>query len=1717
MMLWLAPYVMVEHLHQGAAFTLERARDEADGSTVVLKRLAADRSTPGERARIQREYEILRSLDLQGVPEARALVDEAGALTLVLADFGGQNLAAWLQAAPRTLRERLAVAVRLAAIVGELHRRGVIHKDIKPRNILVDPDGNVQLIDFGIATRVPRELPALRGPTVLEGTLAYIAPEQTGRMNRAVDHRSDLYSLGATLYEMLLERPPFIGDPLELIHAHIARAPVPPATRDPQIPVALSEIVVKLLAKAAEDRYRSAFGLAADLTRCLDAMMSDLSPGTFPLGQDDPDPGFAVPERLFGRAAEISALAQAHARVRGGACELALVTGPAGVGKTAVIRELHRELAGGACVAGKFDQLRRDQPYSAVREALAQLVDSALAASEEGLAHVRWELEQSLGKRGGALLELLPGAVALLGPRVVAERASHVGLTAAAARSQTHQALLGLVRAFSGPRRPLVLELDDLQWADAASLELLTALLTDAQMHGLLVVGSYRDDEVGADHPLRRAVATISASGCRVTELVIDALEPEAVAALCAATLARPEDDPELRALAALVHDRCGGIPLLCGELLRDLDRDGLVQFSPARRGFTWDLARVAASASSADVVRRMVERGRELGDEVLAALHLAACRGGSFTADELQVLTGRPLAAIEAALTAATTAGLLVVDAGRHRFFHDRVQQAILGALTPAARARNHLTIARHLGTITGEHTPFERADQYNLALGLLDDRDERRAVAELDLGAARRARGAGAFAAVVAYASAGLVALPPGPGAHALAHPLGLLRAEGLFVTGDFGGAETAFAALLASASDDSERAAVYDRHVGLLVHMGKLHEAQALGLAGLRSLGLDLHPKPGVPTLIAEFVRTRAAIGRRSPADLLTLPVLKDEGVRQILKLIGSISSAAFQIDFALMAQLALRSTRMTLTHGNSPLAAAEFVSYGLIIGAVTRDNALMNSYGRAALTLLERLPDRGIEALVRFLYGGMMHSWCYPIRESFAGLRIAHQCGVDTGNLLIAGLALAALQLSMWQAGCAIDQVQAELERTLAFARRARLPVIIGGLAAQMAQLGAFSGRPGPAIGAAEHAELTPDREHIQRHVRWHYRIELAVHTGEDPGALADAEQADGDIERVMGMSISIYHHHAYRALLLATDHGRRGLLGRGKAERAIAGCLRKMTRAAALQPVNFDGLLHLVEAEYARIRGDEGAAIRLYDRAADDARAHGFVQHEALACMSAARFYLGAGLEAPARPYLVRARQAYLRWGATARASALDRAHPGLERWAVAAGEALANNSTVGSATPSAGTTVHLPLALDFASLFKATQVFSEEIELDRLLDKIMAILVENAGAERGVLLLERGQGLVGARSFAIADPHSVDLGGVPLASCPGVPVALVLYVQRTGKAVAIADLGLDARFADDPHVRAVHPRSALCAPLVHRGQRLGALYLENNLSAGVFDHQRLETLNVLAVQAAIAIEHVFFYTRLDAARQAAETANIAKTRFLANMSHELRTPLNAILGYSELLAEEAESRGLGEMVDDCARVREAGVQLLGLISDILDLTKIEAERLELVAEPIVLASLLTEVVGVFGPELARGKHRLIQERAEDLGTMTGDPIRIRQILLNLLGNALKFGVSARGGTITLRALRDSERVYFAVADSGPGMSEEQAATIFEPFTQVDASATRRRDGAGLGLAICRSLCEHMGGKISVISAPGLGSTFRVELPLRPPSTLVASL
>jgi len=1713
-------YTVVEHLHTGAAFELVRARDDRDGSPVVLKRLDADRRSEAEEERLRREFAILRGLEVPGVIRARGLHELGGSLSLVLEDAGGATLASFLERGRPDLRTFLDLAIQLAEILGQVHSRQVIHKDIKPRNILIDAAMRVQLIDFGIAARLPREHAALASPGVLQGTLAYIAPEQTGRMNRAVDHRSDLYALGATFYEMLTGAPPFVTrDPIELIHAHIARRPIPPHEQEPAIPPVLSDIVVRLLAKTAEGRYRSAFGLRADLLRCRERLQAGaIDP--FPLGEHDVASSFQIPEALYGREAEVAALEAALARVRDGAAELVLVQGPAGAGKSTVIAELQRGLVGGRgfFVAGKFDPLRRDQPYSAVRDALAALVRHLLAETEDSVSRWRWTIERALGGLGDALVSLLPDMALVLGPKPPPPE-----LAPAAARARFHRAITSFCRCFARPRSPLVLVLDDLQWADGASLDLLVALLGEPDAGGLLCVGSFREAEVDAGHPLRAALAAIAAASCPVTRVELGPLDLASVTRLVADTLALPAD--EVAPLAALVEHKTGGNGFFAAEFLRDLHARGLLEFDPGRLRWTWDLGRIRDAPATDNVVDLMIERTRGLPAETRALLQLAACVGNEFTRDRLAALAELPRASVESALAAAVGAGMLVAVGDGYRFAHDRVHEAVDRTLEPGARAAAHLRLTRALLAGRGAEAlgdqVFVVADHARHAAALVDDPAERRDLAALLLVAARRARAAAAFEAAAHHCAAGIAFLSESSWVsdHELTFNLHQGSAECEFLIGNHAFAERRFRALQRRADGPLEQAEALRLELVLRVQRGEFSESLALARRALALLGEPLPERPGAATIVAEYLRTRRALAGRSPEALAGLPLMRDPRAEKAALILGTTASAGFQSDMNLLAVLAMRSVRLALAHGLASVTAASFVTYGMIAVAFTRDRQAADAYGRLGLAILERCPDAGNQSITHFLYSGIVQPICHPLRECLAGLRRGVQVGLDGGypsSAAYANFSLASLMLS---AGASVEQTRAEAERALELVRRAQLADIRdSAVLARQAALALLGQTHAPGSFSTDDFDersvgAPADVVASAALYRCHLKLLVLTFLGMYDEAVAHAELAAPVIGGAYRFSFNLPEHRGFHGVALAAILEGQGRLAQLRGLRLIRRAERELAGLAAHNPANFAALHRLVRAELLRLGDLDGDAIAGYEQAVAAAREHGMVHLEALARERAGEYYLRRGLVELGRLQLARARQAYLRWGARAKLALLDRRHPGVERWGslAAAGvetsiaatgtlDGLIHAASVGEGGSSTSRTGQ---ALDLGSILKATQAFAAELDLDRLQEKIMRIVVENAGAERGVLLLEQAPGLVAVAEYSARSDSLRRLPAVPLESCSELPAAAVLLARRTGKPLAVDDAARDPALEADPHVRRRRLRSLLAAPLLHQGRRLGLLYLDNNLATGVFTPQRLETLRILAVQAAVSIEHAMFYADLERARQAAEAANLAKSRFLANMSHELRTPLNAILGYSELLTEDAERHGLTTMLDDLRRIRRAGAHLLALISDILDLTKIEAGRLEVCDEVIDLPALIADVVVVVGPEVARHHNRLVLDLDPELGRTRGDPLKIRQVLLNVLNNAAKF---TERGQITLRAGRAAGRLRFEVSDTGIGISPAQLEGIFEPFTQVDASPSRRFEGAGLGLAICRRLCELMGGRIAVTSQPGQGTTFTLDLP-----------
>ncbi len=1717
----LREFRLLELLHEGASTVVYRATDRRDQSPVVLKHLAPERATPSAIARLRHEHAILEGLEDPGIVRALELYELGGGHTLVLRDIGGETLAAHLERERPGLRASLELAIKLCELVAGLHARRVIHKDLNPRNVLINAAGAMQLIDFGVATKLPRELAGLVNPNDLEGTLDYIAPEQTGRMNRPLDHRADLYSLGGTLYRIFAGRPPFTcEDPAELVHAHIALTPESPR-RVTDIPTQLSEIIMRLLAKSADARYQSARGLLLDLRECARQLRERGAIEPFPLGRQDRSDRLELPHRLYGRDEALSKIVSALERVRAGGSELVLVKGPAGIGKSALVHELQRDLSRheGLLVGGKYDLVQRDIPYSGLLAALAHLAPYLLAETPARLERWRVRLREAVGESGRLILDTLPDFAALLGDQRELNE-----LSPEAARGRMHETYRRFIHALARRGHPLVLLLDDLQWADAATLELLPILLDAAASCSLLLLGSYRDDEVAEHHALRKCLAALERAGLPVRSIELGPLAEDDVRALLRDALSLPGE--AVAPLAARVHAKTGGNPFFVGQFLKTLHATELLEYDLERARWVWELAAIDAAPITDNVIDILERRARAQGQATLRALRLAACVGTRFDATTLARIDGRGVEAIEDALLPAIESGLIdaQVDAG-YRFVHDRVREAVYGTIEPGTRTRTHLYIGRYMLKRLISDDPrgelFDALNHINRAEELLEDPRERERVAWLNLSAGRKAQAAAAFESAAEHYAVGRRLLPAHAWSRDHERAWLLLRcaAECEFVLTRFDAARELFVELYRNAQGDLQRAEIENMRVALYMHRDEHEEAIARGRVAMSLLGSPLPTRPGMASVTREYLRARVAIGRRTPEELLEAPRSDDPRVQLLRSVIYNTSGAAFGHDENLMLVLAMRAAGLSARHGNTANSAAGFITYGLLVGMGSGDYGAIEAYGQLSLKILERMPNPSVESLVRFLYAGMVIHWTHPIDEGIEHVELGFQRGLEGGNMVYAALCKMLRGNLYLHMGRPLDSALAAIEQARAFGERVGAMGALNNLAPMRQLVRALRGET-----AALHvldsddfderafvASVGERRGGTVLAFTASMRLRLAVYARRFREARQLLDTHGALMKRVLAVGFDISDILLQEGIVAAALKRRRA------AARAIRGPLRKLDKLAERCPANFLHKAALLRAERLRVSGDGEAALTAYTKAIDEARARGFLHDEALARELCGRYFLGAGALEAGHPYLARARQLYARWGAHAKVALLDQEFPGLERLVegrrstertiTVTTTAHAGQPSSASLTNSAGSGINL--ALDLRSVLRASEAFATEMDLSRLQTKVMQIAVENAGAERGVLVLARDGELVAELEYTARSGGDIRPLQTPLAECTALAAPIALLAHRKREPVVLEDAAADPVFGDDPWVRSRGAASILCAPILHQGESLGVLYLENSLAAGVFTPARLETLKVLAVQAAISIQHVMFYERLEAARLEAEAASQAKSRFLANMSHELRTPLNAILGYTELTVDELQQAdgNFSHLVEDLQRVHRSGELLLGIIGDILDLTKIEAGTLALQPVEFEVDALLSEVADAVHPQIQYSGNELRCSFEGELGPLRCDPQKLRQVLFNLLNNANKF---TEDGTITLggRKRVDSDGsawVELTVADTGIGMTAETRHTIFEAFNQADNSSTRQYGGAGLGLTIVRKLCERMGARVSVDSVEGEGSVFTVSL------------
>jgi PAS domain S-box-containing protein len=1425
---------------------------------------AGKQPTPASLQRLAREHELKDTLDGAWAVRPFGLVRKHSGTTLLLEYREGVPL--HLVGRPMKVGRFLRVAIALSKALGRLHERGLIHKDIKPANVLVNTGNDqVWLMGFGVASRLPRERQSPGPPEFLEGTLAYMSPEQTGRMNRSIDSRSDLYSLGVTLYELLTGRLPFTAaEPMEWVHCHIAREPLSPAEQVGDLPRPLCSIIMKLLAKTAEERYQTAAGVEADLRHCLHKWEREARIADFPLGRHDTADQLLLPEKLYGREAEIGTLVAAFDRiVAGGRPELVLISGYAGIGKSSVVNELHRVLVPPRALfaSGKFDQYKRDIPYATLAQAFQSIVRPLLSKSEAELDRWREALSVALGPNGQLMVDLVPELRLIIG-----EQPSIPTLPLQDAQRRFQLVFRRFIGVFARPEHPLALFLDDLQWLDVGTLEVLEDLLTGSDVRHLMLIGAYRDNEVNSAHPLMRKLRSIRKAGAIVQEIVLAPLVPEDLGRLIGDSL-RCETE-RTATLAQVVHDKTAGNPFFAIQFISSLAEEKLLTFDHSKARWSWDSNRIRTKGYTDNVVDLMVGKLSRLSIPAQKSLQQLACLGSRAEFELLKTIFDNSYDELHTNLREAVLSGLLLQQEGAFCFLHDRVQEAAYSLIPESARAASHLRIGRLLAARIApagvEEKIFEIVNHLNRGSALISSREERQRTARLNFIAGRRAKISTAYASALKYLAAGraLLTKESWNDNYELIFDIELDMAECELLTADMAMAENRLSMLAKHAKTAHHIAAVARARLTLYTTLDRSDRAVEVCLEYLRRLGTDWSPHPTRDEVRREYDQIWSLVGNRQIEELINLPLMINREVLDVFEVLTEVVTPALFTDENLCSIVICRMVNLSLEHGNCDGSCFAYVWFAIIAGPRFGNYRAGSQFGRLGYELVEKRGLKRFQARTYMSFGDIVIPWVAHVQTGRELVRRAFESANQSGDLTFAAYSCNHLNTNLLAAGDQLVEVQREAENGLRFAQKVRFGLVTDHITAQLCLIQTLRGLK-PKFGYFDDEGF--DEGRFECHLAsnpalaelecWYSIRKLQARFF--AGYYESAVEASLNAQRLLWTSPSQFETAEFR-FYAALSHA--ALLDSAASDQkqwhfeAVVAHHRHLEEWAEHCPENFENRAALVGAEIARAEGRLLDAEHLYEKAIRSAHGNGFVHNEAVANELAGRFYSARGFEKIAQTYLRDARYCYLRWGAEGKVSQLDQLYPDLRQE---------------EQTASPSSTIRAPLEhIDFATVMKVSQAVSGEIVLEKLIDTLMRAAIEHAGAERGLLILEKGRDYrIEAEATTRGNDVAVNLRQVSVTSAD-LPEAVFHYVVRTKETVLLHDATVANAFSADAYIAGHHARSILCLPLLKQTRLIGVLYLENNLAAHVFTAARMSVLGLLASEAAISLENTRLYSEL---------------------------------------------------------------------------------------------------------------------------------------------------------------------------------------------------------------------------------------------------------
>ncbi|MGF2039712.1 MAG: AAA family ATPase [Nostoc sp. CmiVER01] len=1560
-------YQITRKIYESANSLVYRAILKPDNQLVILKILKENYPTPSELTRYKQEYEVTRSLNTDGVIKAYNLQRYENSLVMFLEDFGGESLKLLMCDRQFTLKEFLSIAIKTTKSLGAIHAANIIHKDINPSNIVYNPETEqLKVIDFGISTCLSRENQTVANIERLEGTLAYIAPEQTGRMNRGIDYRSDFYSLGATLYELLTNKLPFATtDPIELVHCHIAQQPVPPYelvktlnSTSQSIPKAISDIVMKLLAKTPEERYQSAWGIKADLEICCARLESLGQIDEFCLATQDICDHFVIPEKLYGREKEVTQLLTTFERVSQGNTEIMLVSGYSGIGKSALVNEVHKPILRqrGYFISGKFDQLQRDIPYAAIALAFQNLIRQLLTESEAALQTWKLELLAALNPNAQVIIDVIPQVEQIIGKQLPVEQ-----LGATETQNRFNLFFERFITVFAQKEHPLVIFIDDLQWADLASLKLIELLITDANIQYLLIIGAYRDNEVDATHPLMQTLEQIEKEGTRVNNISLQPLEIEYINQLIADTLKCSTKKSKF--LSELVTNKTQGNPFFLTQLLHYFYKQNILSFNHNKNNWHWSIEEIERVGITDNVVELTISKIIKLNEKTQKVLQLAACIGNQFNLEVLSLVNNKSQITTARELQPALEAGLIVPlnndykipllwnpeeisrDTSEispvfipkitkyipYKFLHDRVQQAAYFLITENEKKAVHLKVGRllmeHLKENELERNIFDIVNHFNQSFELIIEPSEKYELAKLNFEAGKKAKASTAYKAALGYLEIALqlMSLTSWKSQYVFTLKLHLEALEVLYLNTKFEQVESLSAIILQQAKSVIDQVKVYEIQI-LLYFTNKSQQQKAIDTAfkALDSLGIRISQKPDEikNRIKQEQEYLKSYLRETKIENLINSPKMTDSHKLEVIKILQHIMGTTIVSNFLLHIEVVLIQLNLCIKYGNAPQAVCAHSFYGSFLCKgidginLTRDINLGYRFGELSIRLQDKLKIRELEALVMHMYYGFIWHWKKTLRDKVAEKKLLNgfQSGIDTGNNEFAIYSyISYCLIKLFKGDNLKEEVEICFVKCIDIAKKLKqghstfFAKICHKLITNL--LEEFKYKKYSPIDNVNNQEDLYLKE-WDKNDKWLTFIHFFSQTiicyffKEYAQAFKNGIEAEKYVEN-LSSHLTVPQHNLYFSLSCLTHYQSCGIEQKQILEQVEIN-QDDMKIWAGHCPANFQNKYDLVEAEKARVLGQNWQAQELYDKAIQGAKKSEFIHEEAIAYERAAEFYLSLGREEIGRLYLKNAHHCYSHWGAKAKVQALELEYP---QFLMDINNRKENQSI--KTTESTGGTN--PQALDIITVTKASQVLASEIKLDQLLAKLMKTVIENGGAQKGFLILEKDHKWVIEAEGTVDSDDVTLLRSLPIDSVDGdrqtpiLPVAIVNYVVRTQENVVINNATVEEQFIRDPYIVATQPKSILCTPLLNQGKLSGILYLENNLTTDAFTSDRIEVLRILSAQAAISIENARLYGQLKDYNRNLELRVEERTQELSQTLEILKATQAELLFENELL------------------------------------------------------------------------------------------------------------------------------------------------------------------------------------------------------------------